>query len=103
MLIPIIILAIVFLLIAIRQLGNIKLKIWQIMLAGAIGVLITGQITPAAALKAINLDVILFLFGMFIVGQALEDSGYLTHLSYTFFKRAKTLNHLLILILFIFG
>jgi len=73
------------------------------MLAGAIAVLITGQITPAAALKSINLDVILFLFGMFVVGQALEESGYLAHLSYTFFKRAKTLNHLLILILFIFG
>jgi len=36
MLILIIILAVVFVLIAVRQVGNVKLQIWQIMLAGAV-------------------------------------------------------------------
>lgn len=103
MLISIIILAIVFILIAVRQIGNIKLQIWQIMLFGALAVLITKQITLINALKSINSDVMLFLFGMFIVGQALEKSGYLSHLSYKIFKRAKSLNQLLLLILFIMG
>lgn len=100
---PIIILAIVFLLIAVRQVGNIKLQIWQIMLFGAIAVLITGQISPIKALKSINLDVILFLFSMFVIGVALEESGYLSYLSYKTFKRAKNTNQLLLLILFGMG
>lgn len=103
MMIPIIILAIVFILIAVRQIGNIKLQIWQIMLFGAIGVLITGQISPYDALKSINLDVMFFLFGMFVVGRALEDSGYLSHLSYKFFSKAKTVNKLIMFMLFVFG
>ncbi len=103
MTIPIIILAIVFILIAIRQIGNIKLQIWQIMLFGAIIVLITGQISPIDALKSIDLDVMLFLFGMFVIGRALEDSGYLSHLSYKYFRKAKTINEMLLFILFGFG
>jgi Na+/H+ antiporter NhaD/arsenite permease-like protein len=65
-----------------------------------VAVLVTGQISPAEALKAINLDVILFLFGMFVVGQALEESGYLSHLSSRLFGRAKTVDSLLLLIMF---
>jgi Na+/H+ antiporter NhaD/arsenite permease-like protein len=101
--IPIIVLTIVFLLIAIRQVGNIKLQIWQIMLFGAVCVLLTGQISFYDAIKSINVDVMLFLFGMFVVGTALEESGYLAHLSYKFFKKAKTENELLLFLLFGFG
>jgi Na+/H+ antiporter NhaD/arsenite permease-like protein len=91
---------VVFVLIAVRQIGRFRLQIWQAMLLGALAVLLTGQISPAEALKAINLDVILFLFGMFVVGQALEESGYLSHLSSRLFGRAKTVDSLLLLILF---
>ncbi|MDP2797759.1 MAG: anion transporter, partial [Methanoregula sp.] len=51
----------VFLLIAVRQVGRFNLKIWQIMLGGALAVLISGQIAPFDALHAINPDVMLFL------------------------------------------
>ncbi len=101
--VSIIILLIVFVLIAVRQIGNIKLQIWQIMLLGALGVLLTRQISPSSALKSINLDVILFLFGVFVIGQALEDSGYLSHISYRLFRRAKSLNRLVLYILFGMG
>ncbi len=97
--ISIIILLIVFVLIAIRQVGNIKLQIWQIVLLGALGVLLSGQISPSAALKSINVDVMLFLLGVFIIGQALEDSGYLSHLSYRLFRRAKSVDSLVLFIL----
>ncbi len=103
MIIPIIILGIVFILIAIRQIGNIRLQIWQIMLFGAIAVLVTGQISPADALKSIDIEVMLFLFSMFVMGSALEESGYLSHLSYKLFKGAKNVNQLLLLILFGMG
>ena len=101
--ISIIILGVVFLLIAVRQVGSIRLRIWQIMLLGAFGVMVTGQISPVEAVKSINIDVMLFLFGVFIVGHALEESGYLAHLSYRFFRKVKTLNILVLCIIFVMG
>lgn len=103
MIISIITLAIVFLLIAIRQIGSARLKIWQIMLGGAVVVILTGEITPLAAFHAINFDVIFFLFGMFIIGQATEDSGYLTHICHKFFGRVKSVDKLILAILFTMG
>jgi Na+/H+ antiporter NhaD/arsenite permease-like protein len=101
--ISIITLAAVFILIAVRQVGRIRLYIWQIMLLGAVVVLVTGQISPAHALAAINIDVMLFLFGVFIIGQALEESGYLGHLAGRMFSRAHSLNTLVLFILFGMG
>jgi len=98
--VSIVVLLVVFVLIAVRQIGRFRLQIWHAMLLGAAVVLLTGQISPADALKAVNLDVILFLFGMFVVGQALEESGYLSHLSSRLFGRARTVDRLLLLILF---
>jgi Na+/H+ antiporter NhaD/arsenite permease-like protein len=101
--IPIIILVTVFLLIAIRQIGSARLKIWQIMLCGAVIVILTGEITPLAAFHAINFDVIFFLFGMFIIGQAIEDSGYLTHICHKFFGKVQSVDKLVLAILFTMG
>ncbi|MHB8578432.1 MAG: SLC13 family permease [Ignavibacteriaceae bacterium] len=96
-------LLIVFFLIAIRQFGNVKLHVWQIMLGGAAVVLLFGQISFSAALHAVNFDVIVFLCGMFIVGRALEESGYLSHLSYLLFHRAQSLDIVILIILFVMG
>jgi Na+/H+ antiporter NhaD/arsenite permease-like protein len=101
--IPIIVLAVVFILIATRRIGNLRLQIWQIMLFGAVAVLVTGQISPVNALLSINIDVILFLLGMFIVGEALIESGYLNHLAYRLFRRAKSPDELLLAVLFAMG
>jgi Na+/H+ antiporter NhaD/arsenite permease-like protein len=98
--ISIIVLGLVFLLIAVRQIGRVRFQIWHIMLFGALAVLVTLQISPLDALKSIDIDVMLFLFGVFIIGQALEDSGYLSHLSCRFFGRAKSLHSLILYILF---
>jgi len=101
--ISLVVLLLVFLLIAVRQVGSIRLQIWQIMLLGAIAVTATAQISPLDALEAVNPDVMLFLFGMFVVGEALEESGYLSHLSHRLFGRARSLDGLVLLILFGMG
>ncbi len=98
--ISLIVLVLVFLLIAFRRIGRFRFYIWQVMLMGALAVLLTGQISPSAALKAVNLDVIGFLFGMFALGQALEQSGYLAHISQIFFRLGKSVDSLVLLILF---
>lgn len=68
---PLVILAAVFVLIAIRQVAWFRLAIWQIMSVGAIFALATGSISLSDALRSIDLDVLIFLSGMFIVGEAL--------------------------------
>src|SRR3989344_5121549 len=83
---PIIVLSLVFLLTALRQVFFRKLRIWQIMAMGASTVLIAGQIGVVDAAKAVNMDVMLFLFGMFVIGSALEESGYLYFISYKMFR-----------------
>ncbi len=90
----------IFILIAFRQVGGTKLHIWQIMLLGALTVLLTGQISPYDGLKSINPDVMIFLFGMFVTGETMHRSGFLLHLSYRLFGRARSLDHLVLLILF---
>lgn len=97
------VLLMVFLLIAVRRVGGVTFQIWQIMLLGALAVLAAGEITVPAALQAINLDVIFFLFGMFVVGAALDMSGYLSHLSYKAFRRAGSADSLIICVLFGIG
>jgi Na+/H+ antiporter NhaD/arsenite permease-like protein len=87
-------------LVAVRQISHVRVQIWQIMLGGAIVVLITEEIDPVSAVRAVNLDVMLFLFGAFIIGRGLEESGYLAHLSYQYFKKARTRDTLLLMILF---
>ncbi|MEM2944543.1 MAG: anion transporter [Methanomassiliicoccales archaeon] len=101
--IPVIILFVVFALIAVRQVGRFRLKIWQIMAFGAIGVLVTGQISPIDAIFAIDLDVMLFLFGMFVVGEALIQSGYLFYLGHKIFRTAKNTDQLVLMVLFVIG
>jgi len=102
-LLSLIILGAVFILIAVRRVGFIRFRIWQIMLLGASGVLVTGQISLPNAVRAVNLDVILFLFGVFIVGRALEESGYLAYLTSRLFSRARTLDSLVLFIVFGMG
>ncbi|MBP7793174.1 MAG: anion transporter [Candidatus Goldbacteria bacterium] len=100
---PVLILFIVFFLIIIRQIGNVKLQIWQIMLGGAVFVILSGSISIQKAVNSINMDVILFLSGMFIIGEVMEESGYLSHLTYKIFRKAGNLDSLLLMILFGMG
>ena len=101
--IPVMALAAVFILIAVRQVGKNSLAIWQIMLLGALVVLLTGQISPEDAVRAINLDVMIFLGAMFVIGQSMQESGYLLFINNCIFGRARNLDQLLLLILFAMG
>ncbi len=101
--VPVVVLCAVFGLIAVRQVGRYRLRIWQIMLGGAVAVLVTFQISLPDAMGAINIDVMLFLLGMFIVGEALHRSGYLFHLGHRVFRRAGSVDSLVLLLLFAVG
>ena len=98
-----VVLGLVIALTAARRIGSVRLRIWQVMLGGAVLVLATGQIVPLDALRAINLDVMLFLAGMFVVGQALEESGYLAWVTSRLFARVRSANAVLLIVLAVMG
>lgn len=93
---PVAVLLAVFVAIAFRRVGGLRIRIWQAMAAGALAVLASGDIAPAAALHAIDPDVMVFLFGMFVVGEALVHSGYLYSLAYRVLWRARSADTLVL-------
>jgi Na+/H+ antiporter NhaD/arsenite permease-like protein len=93
----------VFLLTSLRQVGSLRLQIWQIMTAGALSVLLLGKIPLEKAIEAVNIDVIIFLFGAFCIGEALNRSGYLSWLGSRVFSKAKNTDQLVLLVLFSTG
>ena len=93
----------VFVLTALRQVGSLRLQIWQVMTIGALLVLVLGEISPEEALGAINIDVLIFLFGAFCVGEALNRSGYLGCLGSRIISRARNTDQLVLLVLFSTG
>lgn len=83
------ILAVVFLLIMVRRVGKFRLPIWGIMTAGALAALLFQTISISSAISAVQLDVISFLFGMFVFGAALDKSGLLHSVVMRGFTKAK--------------
>ncbi|MGE3063872.1 MAG: SLC13 family permease [bacterium] len=100
---PIIIVAVVFIVTAIRTHLPFKLEIWLIMCIGALLVLFTGSISPYDALKSINTEVMIFLFLMFVLGEVLEQSGFLYVFEYKLFSKAKNTDSLLLTVIFSMG
>ena len=98
--IPLATLFCVFALIAMRRIGRMRVAIWQAMVGGAAVVLLTRQIGIEDSIRSIDPDVMLFLFGMFVVGQALVASGYLYSLAYRLFSRAASPGALVMTVLF---
>lgn len=97
------ILAVVIILVSIRKIGKYDIAMWQAMSLGAILTLVFGQISLKDAINSINFEVVLFLLFMFILGSALELSGSLEYLSFKVFNRAKSIDSLILQMLFFFG
>ena len=91
------ILAVVFLLIMIRRVGTFRLPIWGIMTAGAGAALIFQTISLPSAIASIQLDVLAFLFGMFVFGAALDASGLLHRLVLKGFTKAADRRQILLI------
>ncbi|MBN1539399.1 MAG: anion transporter [Candidatus Thermoplasmatota archaeon] len=99
--IALIILMVVIILIIFRRIGSLRLKIWQIMGMGALAVLLLRQISLPDAMNSIDLDVIIYLFCVFVIGQALDESGLLTRLSEKIFRKAVRVDVLILSIIII--
>jgi Na+/H+ antiporter NhaD/arsenite permease-like protein len=83
-----------------RRFGNIP--IWTSMTVGALLMVLFQVISVESAFEAINLDIILFLFGMFSIVSALEKSGILGVIAIKMVSRTKG-NPSYLLLVFVVG
>ncbi len=97
---PVAILLLVLAGVAARTLGLLRLAIWQVMVLGAAAVLLTGGIAPLAAARSVDPSVMVFLAAMFLLGEAMERSGYLAHLAGILFARAGSVDALVLMVMF---
>jgi Na+/H+ antiporter NhaD/arsenite permease-like protein len=95
------VLALVLLLIIERRKAN-NIPIWTSMLIGASLMVGLHVIDTGNALKAINLDVIIFLFGLFSIVSALDRSGVLKYVAAKMLDRANS-NVNSIMFIFVIG
>ncbi len=96
---PLLALAVVLVLIAARRIGRFAVRIWQAMAGGALLVLLAGAITPRDALRAIEPDIMVFLFGVFVLGEALVESGALYAAAYALLDRIRSTDALVLALL----
>jgi Na+/H+ antiporter NhaD/arsenite permease-like protein len=89
----------IFVFIYILIVGRIRFKIpiWTSMLIGAALMIGFQIISPESAFKAVQLDVIMFLFGMFSIVSALEKAGVLRMIAVRMLAKAKSVNALLMI------
>ncbi|MCX8175042.1 MAG: SLC13 family permease [Candidatus Micrarchaeota archaeon] len=99
----VVVLAAVLAAILLRDLFRLPFAPWQAMLSGAAAVLLLGQISPEAALASIDWEVMLFLYGMFLLAHFLAESWYLEHLGYKVLHRFRHPFFVLLAIVFSIG
>lgn len=90
-------------LIAFRNVRGLKIPIWASMSFGAVLVLALQLISPQDALDAINFDVLVFLFGMFVLVAGLESSGLLSYMTLWLLQYVRSPSRLLWFIMIVFG
>lgn len=101
--IAVLILFFVLLLIIVRRIGSVRVPMWVSMTIGAAAVLLLGQISISDAYAAVSWEVILFLFGMFIVGAAVDLSGILKYYAYKYFHKLPSAKSFLFAFIFAAG
>ncbi|MDE1762910.1 MAG: citrate transporter [Thaumarchaeota archaeon] len=75
-----------------------KIPIWASMLIGAVLMIGFQVISPESAFKSVQLDVIMFLFGMFSIVSALDRAGVLRFLAVKMLSGAKTPDRILLIV-----
>ncbi len=95
----------IFVLVYILIVGRIRFRIpiWVSMLLGAALMIGFQIISPTSAFKSVQLDVIMFLFGMFSIASALDKSGVLRYIAMKMLSMAKTPDRILLMFIVVIG
>ncbi len=84
----------------IRKIGNFNIPIYLVMIICALLCIVFRSISFYQAIKSVDLDVIIFLFCMFIIAESFQSSGYLYHYAHKIFSSTVSSRHLLLLLIF---
>lgn len=93
----------VYALIVVRKVGRFKVEVWMAMLLGAVGLLGLGAVSLGEAISAINMSVIIFLFGAFLMVEIMIQTGLLQFLAVKFIRIARTPSKLLLVVVIFVG
>lgn len=89
----------VLFLIVVRRVGRLKVELWMAMLLGAVLLISMGAITFSQALSVMNLDLLAFLFGAFLIVQAMVQTGLLQYLAVALIKASRSPSSFLFLVI----
>ena len=92
-----------YLVIATRQLHLIGLDRPAGAVVGAVGMVVVGGLPMDAALRAIDLDVVIFLFGVLLIAAYLAEARFFRLTTYLVLTRARTARSLLFGLTFVVG
>ena len=81
-----------------RNVGRSAMPIWLIIVGGAVAMVATGSLGVVQAYSSINLQVIAFLFSMFVLVAALDISGALDRFANGLLRAARRPSDVLLLI-----
>ncbi len=90
----------IFALSLVRNIGKFQIRIWQLTVISAFICILANQISIKAAFYSINFNVLLFLFGMFCIGSAIEKSGLAKFFTNQTLKYTNNLDSVLLFIIF---
>jgi Na+/H+ antiporter NhaD/arsenite permease-like protein len=92
-----------YLLIASRELHFLKLDRPAGAIVGAVAMVVVGALPMDAALEAINLHVLLLLFGVLLIAAYLQEAQFFRYAAYLVMTRAKSARSLLFGLVFVAG
>ncbi len=93
----------VYALIVMRRVGRHRVEVWMAMLIGAVLFLGLGLMSLGDALASINANVMLFLFGTFLIVEVMVQTGLLQFLAIKFIRVAKGPSRMLLLVIVFVG
>lgn len=100
---PLLLTAVVLIAILCQKVGRWKLPVWLIAISAAVLLITTGQLSITKAIQSIDTNVILYMFGLFIITRSLEQSHALTHATLMLFSQAKYMQHVVLILIFASG
>ncbi len=92
-----------YLLIASRQLHFLKLDRPTGALVGAVAMVVIGALPMNAALEAIDLHVLVLLFGVLVIAAYLDEAQFFRYAAYLVLTRARSARSLLFALVFVAG
>ncbi|MDQ3368632.1 MAG: SLC13 family permease [Myxococcota bacterium] len=100
---PLVVFTLTYLVIASRQLHWIGLDRPAGAVVGAVAMVVVGGLPMEAALRAIDLDVVILLFGVLVIAAYLAEARFFRLTTYLVLTRARTARSLLFGLTFVVG